>query len=102
MKNFIEEITKEHPGKTIMIVSHSGVLRLIRKVFYNYDYEHSEKYRISNKDGNIPYKIDYIFSDTLRAVDFHRPYIDGVELVHPETENILKRIPEVLDCWFES
>ena len=34
--------------------------------------------------------------------DIHKHYVDNVEIVSPKTGAILKRIPEVLDCWFES
>jgi len=28
--------------------------------------------------------------------------VDNIKLKHPKTGTELKRIPEVLDCWFES
>ncbi len=34
-------------------------------------------------------------------LDFHRPYIDSIKLVD-ETGEEYQRIPEVIDCWFES
>jgi len=34
--------------------------------------------------------------------DIHRHNIDSIEIISPTTGNKLKRIPEVLDCWFES
>jgi len=33
-------------------------------------------------------------------LDFHRPYIDEIEVFDGETK--LERIPDVFDCWFES
>ena len=41
----------------------------------------------------------------VRPTDFHRPYID--ELVRPNPDDptgksMMRRVPEVLDCWFES
>ncbi len=35
-------------------------------------------------------------------VELHRPYIDGVTYVCPECGQTMKRVPEVLDCWFDS
>jgi len=35
-------------------------------------------------------------------LDLHRPYIDEVKLKCPKCDGTMKRIPEVLDCWFES
>ncbi len=35
-------------------------------------------------------------------LDLHIPYINEIELKCPECEGKMKRMPEVLDCWFES
>ncbi len=34
--------------------------------------------------------------------DLHRPYIDAVVVRHPETGEEARRVPEVLDVWFDS
>ena len=34
--------------------------------------------------------------------DLHRPHIDEVPLLCPECGDIMWRIPEVIDCWFDS
>ncbi|HET7480274.1 MAG TPA: isoleucine--tRNA ligase [Rubrobacteraceae bacterium] len=34
--------------------------------------------------------------------DLHRPYIDEVRIKHPETGEEARRVPEVLDVWFDS
>ena len=34
--------------------------------------------------------------------DLHRPYIDEVEFCCSECKGIMKRVPEVIDCWFDS
>jgi len=34
--------------------------------------------------------------------DLHRPYIDRVRIRHPETGEEARRVPEVLDVWFDS
>ncbi|HBA45188.1 TPA: hypothetical protein DEG21_01160 [Patescibacteria group bacterium] len=35
-------------------------------------------------------------------VDLHKHFVDKIKLKHPKTGTVLTRIPEVLDCWFES
>ncbi len=35
-------------------------------------------------------------------VELHRPYIDEVTLTCPECGGTMKRVPEVIDCWFDS
>ncbi len=36
------------------------------------------------------------------TVEFHRPYIDAVELVCGECGNKMRRVPNVIDAWFDS
>lgn len=35
-------------------------------------------------------------------LDLHKPYIDEIHLQCPKCKGVMNRIPEVLDCWFES
>ena len=36
------------------------------------------------------------------AIELHRPFIDEVTLKCPECGGSMKRVPEVIDCWFDS
>lgn len=44
----------------------------------------------------------YFYTNTGEQVDIHKHYVDEIYLKDPKTWEKLKRIPEVLDCWFES
>ena len=35
-------------------------------------------------------------------VELHRPYIDAVEIPCPKCNKMMHRVPEVIDCWFDS
>ena len=35
-------------------------------------------------------------------VELHRPYIDAVTFTCPHCGKLMKRVPEVIDCWFDS
>ena len=35
-------------------------------------------------------------------IELHRPFIDGVTIRCPECGKQMKRVPEVIDCWFDS
>lgn len=37
-----------------------------------------------------------------KEMDLHKPYIDDIRIVCGRCNKPMKRIPEVLDCWFES
>jgi isoleucyl-tRNA synthetase/broad specificity phosphatase PhoE len=68
-----EMIRTKYPGKRVLVVAHGGTLRALRAIVENLSYIEAASIRTSNGDG-------YEFA------------------LHPP----LVRIPEVLDCWFES
>lgn len=37
-----------------------------------------------------------------KTVELHRPYIDEITITCPECGKQMKRVPEVIDCWFDS
>ena len=37
-----------------------------------------------------------------KTVEFHRPYIDQITMKCPHCGKTMRRVPEVLDCWFDS
>ena len=37
-----------------------------------------------------------------KTVELHRPYIDEITCTCPECGGIMRRVPEVIDCWFDS
>ena len=40
--------------------------------------------------------------DAIDGLDLHRPYVDEVTLDCPHCEGVMRRIPEVMDAWFDS
>ena len=40
--------------------------------------------------------------DCPEEVDLHKPFVDDLELRHPETGEAMKRVPDVIDAWFDS
>jgi len=41
-------------------------------------------------------------NEAAKTVEFHRPYIDAITITCPECGKQMKRVPEVIDCWFDS
>ena len=41
-------------------------------------------------------------NEEAKTVEFHRPYIDAITITCPECGKQMKRVPEVIDCWFDS
>ena len=41
-------------------------------------------------------------SEDARTIELHRPYIDEVTITCPDCGKTMRRVPEVIDCWFDS
>ncbi len=62
-----------------------------------------ELYELNKDFGQIEKKEEkYFYTKTGNEVDIHKHFVDEILIKNPKTGNTLKRIPEVLDCWFES
>lgn len=103
---FLYEIDKKHEGKNILIVSHNGALQMIQAAAFGTDHERlgeiieDDSFDMTNAEVRelpftpLPHNDNY-------ELDFHRPYIDEVELVDTDGTKLV-RVPDVFDCWFES
>lgn len=40
--------------------------------------------------------------DCPEDIELHKPFIDAVHITCPECGKLMKRVPEVIDCWFDS
>jgi isoleucyl-tRNA synthetase len=101
---FVYEIDAKYAGKNILFVTHAGVCRA-------FDFVANGK-RLSDLEKNGPLHLPQNAEITSIPfvplphngnfeLDFHRPYIDAITLVDEEGVEYM-RIPEVIDCWFES
>jgi isoleucyl-tRNA synthetase len=101
---FLYELEEKYQGKKILIVSHAGASRAMRFVAASMTFSDLKKQdpfgHVKNAEisplpfSPVPHNAGY-------ELDFHRPYIDAVTLVDEEGTEYT-RIPEVIDCWFES
>ena len=41
-------------------------------------------------------------NEEAKTVEFHRPYIDAITIPCPKCGKTMHRVPEVIDCWFDS
>ena len=37
-----------------------------------------------------------------KTIDLHKPYVDDIHITCPECGKTMNRVPEVIDCWFDS
>ena len=102
MGDFLYDIESTYHGKKILIVSHGDPLCMLESVAKGLEMKESLKV-FDHYYGNaevrelkftpMPHNDNY-------ELDFHRPYIDEIELFENGVK--LERIPDVFDCWFES
>ncbi|HRY30878.1 MAG TPA: class I tRNA ligase family protein [Candidatus Paceibacterota bacterium] len=103
--SFIYEINKKHDGKNILIISHEYPIWMLMSLNKGLSNEAAAKIKEANVDfvptGDIAeYNFAPIPHDDDYVLDLHRPYID--EITFTKNGKLMKRIPDVFDCWFES
>jgi len=102
---FIYEIESKYSNKNIFIVGHSGMMRALEFAIHGYSFSSitDESLLVPPQNAEIR---EFAFSPLPHnenyELDFHKPYIDQIELVEPTTGEPLKRASEVMDVWFDS
>jgi broad specificity phosphatase PhoE len=102
VQSFIHEVNKKHQGQTIITVTHGEPATVTKKVFKDFDYlTKRDDYYTHNRNltDYVP-DIRYRDNDRNTEVDLHKPYIDSYRFKKGSKE--YRRIPEVMDCRFES
>ncbi len=108
MYNFLKEVSKEYQNKNILIVSHELPLTIFEGTLKGWPIEKILKWRKWEKGSKIKTsewrKIEFknLPYNEKMELDFHRPYVDEVKFYCPKCENLMERVPEVIDCWFDS
>lgn len=91
MEKVMAHIIAKYPGKTILIVTHGFPVRVLNE------------YLLDKKilgTPNAQPQTFFVYSDTGKTVDLHKHFVDNIKL--SKNGKTYTRIPEVLDCWFES
>ena len=101
MGEFIYYVEEKFRDKNIVVVSHGSPIWVLQRISTGRSHEDfMEKQMLNTAETeelsfvSLPHNENY-------ELDLHRPYIDEVPLVC-SCGGDLVRIPEVLDCWFES
>lgn len=105
MINFLRDIDNRYEGKTILILSHQRPLAMLEGALSGFSieefYKKIEPKKMKNgetrelKSVHLPYNEE-------GEIDLHRPYVDEVRFMCPKCSGLMKRVLEVIDCWFDS
>jgi len=108
MYSFLKEISQKYQNKNILIVSHELPLTILEGSLKGWSLEKILKLRSEKKIKVISTgafrKIEFKnlpFNEEME-IDFHRPYIDEVKFLCSKCGGLMERVPEVIDCWFDS
>ncbi len=106
MGDFLYSLEKKYSGKRILIVTHDSPAFLLVAAAKGLNQGQAIALRGTSDHfmkNATPFALDFIplpHNDN-HELDFHRPYIDTIELSMPDGRRLV-RVPEVFDCWFES
>lgn len=71
-------------------------------IWFYIDENGEEKYEIIGSIAELKERainFDQVYKD---KIDLHKPYIDEVKIKSRDGKYVMSRIPEVIDCWFDS
>lgn len=97
--DFVRNMISDHPGESILVAAHSDTIRLLLREVKGDSLE--KLYAAGHFPMATPKEL-YFDNESGKLVDLHKHFVDDYEYTHPKTGEIMRRIPEVLDCWFES
>jgi isoleucyl-tRNA synthetase/GNAT superfamily N-acetyltransferase len=98
---FLRDVQEKHGNKNVLIVSHGAVVRTVARYFHNLS--ETEVFECPIETGCLhEYSFSQLPMDDFGKVDLHRPYIDKIQFDCKKCGGTMTRVPEVLDCWFES
>lgn len=109
--DFIKELEMRYQGKRILIVSHGDPLWLLggslngltEKELIETKLKRTKSSKSYIKLGEIKkINIRNLPYDEIGRLDLHRPWIDQIILKCPKCNGQAKRVPEVIDVWFDS
>lgn len=103
--SFFKEIDKKYENENILVISHRVPLLIMLSSLEGVSDE-----EFSELDKNTSFKTAQFKKVKFRRlpydkemnIDPHRPFIDEANFLCPKCGDRMKRVPEVIDCWFDS
>ena len=106
MIDFITRVDKKYKDKTILIISHGDPLWLLEGTLQGLSQEEFVKQKVKKKTikpGKLrKIKFSLLPLNEKGEFDLHRPYVDELKFSCQKCEGLMERVPEVIDCWFDS
>jgi len=105
MSKYVRQLDEKYDGKRILIISHGDPLWLLETFAQGLTKEEAilDGGRLMPPQGELR-KIDlknWPYDDD-GELDLHRPYIDSITLKCDKCGSEMKKIPDLIDAWFDS
>lgn len=102
VRQFVVEMEEKYVGKKILVVSHGDTLCSFISLFNGKTDLETWKNNYPTT-GQLIGSFDKMFQNNEQSYfDPHRPFIDEITLQCEKCAGVMKRTPEVMDCWFDS
>ncbi|MES2749598.1 MAG: class I tRNA ligase family protein [Patescibacteria group bacterium] len=101
---FLYDFNASHQNETVLVVAHASSTFALRCVAEGADHTRVIELKKEGYFGNAevrPLPFTPVPHNDNYALDYHRPYIDEIELIDTDGTKLV-RVPDVFDCWFES
>ena len=112
MYRAVADVEKKYKNKTILIISHDYPLWMLETVMRSWGEEQALQIKQEQEQSGTS---DFFSTGEAREVeymqaprnkwgfaDFHRPYVDKLTFSCNACGKKMKRVPEVIDSWFDS
>ena len=91
VESALSKIVEKHKGKTVLVVTHGFPVRVLNEFLLGKKIERTK---------NAEPQVFFVDSETKKSVDLHKHFVDKIRI--SKNGKTFTRVPEVLDCWFES
>ncbi len=95
---FYNEIFRKYKNRKILIVSHGGVITALEAILSRKNY----LTKINDIFLNNCIRTAEVRKLKYKLIDLHKHIVDGITFKCDKCGGVMKRVPDVLDCWFES
>jgi len=99
VRKFIDQCIEKYPGKNVLVVSHSGINAIFRRVLGGISI--ADYFEAQDALGYCGSEIYYV-DESGKQFNMHKPNIDMVQVRCPKCGKQTEIVGDVFDCWFES
>lgn len=98
IESWLQDVCKEHAGKSLVVAAHGAPLYALEKILRDLSMEERKRIHGLETGQSMTFYVDVT---TGKVFDLHKHVVDEITWT-ADDGSLMKRVPEVFDCWFES